>query len=333
MATCISSLLAILGKSEQQGQSHKFLYQNFIKPLSINNSFVASIASVGDKTQYTNSSSAAFLTFGQHIAQQNNSGVMLVWFIQNTTEPQMRLQIVCTCLLGFWFHAAMASEPVPAAKQLLQQAEQYRGLPNSYVLNGRIETLRDGVQDKMQPYQLLAGTDRRSLVIFTEGVNQGQKVLMQDQQFWLQLPGSRRPLRITPLQKLLGEASSGDVASLSWLQDYQATLASEQADPATVVLELSAARDGLSYQRIRLYLATADKFPHYAEFYVASGKLAKQATFVRGQLNGQDRVVAMQLTDNLQSKTKTVLHYDSIEAKELPGRLFNPQALSTLQAL
>lgn len=244
----------------------------------------------------------------------------------------MRLQIVCTCLLGFWFNAAIASEPVPAASQLLQQAEQYRGLAHSYVLNGRIETLRDGVQDKMQPYQLLAGTDRRSLVIFTEGVNQGQKVLMQDQQFWLQLPGSRRPLRITPLQKLMGEASSGDVASLSWQQDYQATLASEQADPATVVLELSAARDGLSYQRIRLYLAAADKFPQHAEFYVTSGKLTKQATFVRGQLNGKDRVVAMQLTDKLQSKTKTVLHYDNIEVKELPGRLFNPQALTTVSA-
>jgi len=233
------------------------------------------------------------------------------------------------CVASFCHAADSASE----STSILQQAEQYRGLPHSYVLNGRIETLRDGVLDKVQPYQLLSGTDRKSLVIFTEGVNQGQKVLMQDQQFWLQLPGSRRPLRITPLQKLMGEASSGDVASLSWLQDYQARLASEQTDPATVILELRAARDGLSYQRIRLFLAAADNFPQHAEFYVASGKLAKQATFVRGQLNGKDRVVAMQLTDKLQSKTKTVLHYDSIEAKELPNRLFNPQAMSTLQAL
>lgn len=230
-------------------------------------------------------------------------------------------------------HAVSAMANSDAASLLVQRAEQYRGLADSYVLHGRIETLRDGVQDKVQPYQLLAGTDRKSLVIFTGGINQGQKVLMQDQQFWLQLPGSRRPLRITPMQKLLGEASSGDVASLSWSDDYLATLANEQPNANEQILELNANRSGLSYQRIRLVIAESDKFPLRAEFYVGSGKLAKQATFVRGQLNGQERVTAMQLTDKLQSKAITVLHYDSVTPQPLPARLFNPQAITTVQAL
>lgn len=226
-----------------------------------------------------------------------------------------------------------ASPLTTAPDALVSAAERYRGLAESYVLNGRIETLQDGVQDKLQPYQLLAGTDRKSLVIFTGGINQGQKVLIQDQQFWLQLPGSRRPLRITPMQKLLGEASSGDVASLSWSADYQATLASTQPNAGEQVLDLSAKRNGLSYQRIRLVIASSDKFPLRAEFYLGSGKLAKQATFVRGALNGQDRVTAMQLTDKLQSKAVTVLHYDSVTPQPLPARLFNPQAITTVQAL
>jgi len=228
---------------------------------------------------------------------------------------------------------ASASPLTTAPDALVTAAERYRGLAESYVLNGRIETRQNGVQDKVQPYQLLAGTDRKSLVIFTGGINQGQKVLLQDQQFWLQLPGSRRPLRITPMQKLLGEASSGDVASLSWSADYQATLASEQPHANEQVLELSANRAGLSYQRIRLVIAASDQFPLRAEFYVGSGKLAKQATFVRGPLNGQDRVIAMQLTDKLQSKAITVLHYDSVTPQQLPARLFNPQAMTTVQAL
>lgn len=228
---------------------------------------------------------------------------------------------------------ASASPLTTAPDALVTAAERYRGLAESYVLNGRIETRQNGVQDKVQPYQLLAGTDRKSLVIFTGGINQGQKVLLQDQQFWLQLPGSRRPMRITPMQKLMGEASSGDVASLSWSADYQATLASEQPNADEQVLELSANRAGLSYQRIRLVIAASDQFPLRAEFYVGSGKLAKQATFVRGPLNGQDRVIAMQLTDKLQSKAITVLHYDSVTPQQLPARLFNPQAMTTVQAL
>lgn len=245
----------------------------------------------------------------------------------------MRLNMLLLAAFSLFLASASAGQLPATANDLVSTAEQYRGLADSYVLHGRIETLRDGVPDKVQPYQLLSGTDRQSLVIFTDGVNKGQKVLLQDQQFWLQLPGSRRPLRITPMQKLLGEASSGDVASLSWQQDYQASLAADQANPAEIVLELSANRSGLSYQRIRLYLAAADKFPQKAEFYLVSGKLAKQATFVRGQLNGADRIVAMQLYDKLQTHSLTVLHYDQIEPRALPARLFNPQALTTVQAL
>jgi glutamate racemase/predicted negative regulator of RcsB-dependent stress response len=34
------------------------------------------------------------------------------------------------------------------------------------------------------------------------------------------MPGSARPLRITPMQKLLGDASTGDIATLRWAEDY-----------------------------------------------------------------------------------------------------------------
>ena len=39
----------------------------------------------------------------------------------------------------------------------------------------------------------------------------GQKVLMLGDDFWLLMPDSQRPLRITPMQKLLGDASTGDI--------------------------------------------------------------------------------------------------------------------------
>lgn len=213
----------------------------------------------------------------------------------------------------------------------LQQAESYRGPSHGYVLNGRIETLKDAVTTKIQHYQLLSGEDRRSLVIFTAGVNQGQKVLQQDQQFWLQIPGSRRPLRITPMQKIMGEASSGDVASLSWREDYQVQAAREHTDE--ILLTLQAAREGLSYQRIELWIGKTDQFPLRASFYLSSGKQAKNATFVRGQLGGAARVVAMQLQDTLQSKNLTVLHYDELRKQTLPPRYFNPQGMSSITTL
>lgn len=228
--------------------------------------------------------------------------------------------------------SVMAAElPLPQAQQYLATAEQFRGPQQSFVLQGRIETIKAGRSEKMQPYQLLSGEDRKSLVIFTGGTSQGQKVLLQDQQFWLQLPGSRRALRITPLQKLMGEASSGDVATLNWQQDYQLVAADEQKDG--IQLSLQAKREGLSYQRIELWVSINDQFPLRAEFYLPSGKQAKSARFVRSSTGETPRVIAMELLDRMHSKDLTVLHYDKVTPKTLPARLFNPQALSTVQAI
>ncbi|WP_051685761.1 outer membrane lipoprotein-sorting protein [Rheinheimera texasensis] len=241
--------------------------------------------------------------------------------------------VITTCvLLGSSLICSYATAlPLPQAQQYLATAEQFRGPQQSFVLQGRIETIKAGRSEKMQPYQLLSGEDRKSLVIFTGGTSQGQKVLLQDQQFWLQLPGSRRALRITPLQKLMGEASSGDVATLNWQQDYQLVAADEQSDG--IQLSLQAKREGLSYQRIELWVSNTDQFPLRAEFYLPSGKQAKSARFVRSQAGEAPRVVAMELLDRMHSKDVTVLHYDMVTPQTLPARLFNPQALSTVQAI
>lgn len=248
------------------------------------------------------------------------------------TFPRFATLITTLLLLSSMHSASCAAElPLPQAQQYLATAEQFRGPQQSFVMQGRIETIKAGRSEKMQPYQLLSGENRKSLVIFTGGTNQGQKVLLQDQQFWLQLPGSRRALRITPLQKLMGEASSGDVATLSWQQDYQLIAADKQSED--IQLSLQAKRDGLSYQRIELWVSSSDQFPLRAEFYLPSGKQAKSARFVRSSTGETPRVVAMELLDKMQSKDITVLHYDVVTPQTLPARLFNPQALSTVQAI
>jgi len=56
---------------------------------------------------------------------------------------------------------------------------------------------------------------KETSVIFKSAVEAGQKMLMLQDNYWLQMPKSRRPIRITPMQKLLGEASVGDISTLS----------------------------------------------------------------------------------------------------------------------
>jgi hypothetical protein len=61
----------------------------------------------------------------------------------------------------------------------------------------------------------------------------GQKLLMQGDDFWLMMPASQRPLRITPMQKLLGEASTGDIATMTWGEDYDGACSARKRSPAS----------------------------------------------------------------------------------------------------
>lgn len=109
---------------------------------------------------------------------------------------------------------------------------------------------------------------------------------------WLIMPASQRPLRISPLQKLLGEASTGDVATMTWGEDYTGTQSgvAEIDGLPCLRLELLAQRRGVRYPRVVLHLAQEDHRPVQAKHYVASDQLAKLARFTLGQVDRRWRL-------------------------------------------
>ncbi len=110
---------------------------------------------------------------------------------------------------------------------------------------------------------------------------QGRSVLMLGDQMWLLVPGSKRALRVTPQQRLLGPAAGGDVARTRFLQDYTVEgKAEDDLDGRPCWrLELAARTPGLSARRVLLWVAREPVVPLKAEFHLASGKVARTATF------------------------------------------------------
>lgn len=191
----------------------------------------------------------------------------------------------------------------------------------------RIDVFEQDERVRSSEYEVYVGTERRSLALVRSGREAGQKVLMLDDQFWLFLPSSQRPIRITPMQKMLGEASIGDIASLRWQEDYRVI---ERLPPddghREVVLE--AARAGLSYQRVELTVRTSDLSPVSARFFLTSGKLAKTATFELDD-SGEDLVVTgMTLRDEVMGDEVTRIHYREVVPVDIPERWFSPAFLA-----
>ncbi|WP_406733093.1 outer membrane lipoprotein-sorting protein [Vibrio scophthalmi] len=219
--------------------------------------------------------------------------------------------------------------------QLIKQADDYRMDDVSARVISLVHLYKGGELEKTRQYNVYSRPDRESLVVFKSAVEAGQKMLMLQDNFWLQMPKSRRPIRITPMQKLLGDASVGDISTLTWSEDYQGQwLRDESVNDeshnrySTHLIELMAQTTGASYQRIELWLEQETGFPIKANLYLRSGKLAKQATFSRGERNDAPAVTAMTLVDAIQTDKKTVIEYQSITPWQLDDKFYNPSFLA-----
>src|SRR5205807_8596019 len=116
----------------------------------------------------------------------------------------------------------------------------------------------------------------KTYVEFMSPQEKGRHLLMLTDDMWIYLPDTSRPVRITPLERLSGNASNGDVARTNYAVDYDvAYLRRENAEgPGGAadchVLELTAKRKGATYRKIHYWLRTDNGLPYKADFFVVS---------------------------------------------------------------
>ena len=238
--------------------------------------------------------------------------------------------ITKTLLLAASLLLAGAAHAEDAAA-LIKAADRYRLAGENMQIETNISTYnRDGTLDKERAYIVFAQAGHQSLVLMQSPAEKGQKVLMRGDDFWLLMPQTQRPLRITPSQKLLGDASTGDIATLSWSEDYDGSLVGEErcGEAACLHLTLAARRKGVSYQRIELWIGKARQEPLKADLYLSSDKLAKQASFVMDQPAAPTRVDEMVLQDQLSNHKETRVRYGTRQAKTIPENWLNPMFLA-----
>jgi hypothetical protein len=242
-----------------------------------------------------------------------------------------RLALLALCALG----VAAKAQDVTA---LLKAADKFRVGSADMQVDTQIRVANaDGSPDKERRYTVFSRSGHRSLVLMQSPAEKGQKVLMLGDDFWLLLPGSQRPLRITPMQKLLGDASTGDIATMSWAEDYTGTVVGAEScgepQQPCVHLSLNAGRKGVTYQRIELWLGQARHEPVKADLYVQSDKLAKQARFVMDTPAAPTMVTEMLLRDQLTSRKETQVRYLARKERTVPESWLNPMFLARNPAL
>jgi outer membrane lipoprotein-sorting protein len=233
----------------------------------------------------------------------------------------MLVAFLITCTLVC--HAASAT--APDAEALLRRSDSFRNGWPSFVTRVKITNYESGKSDEERYYEVSQkGTDK-TYVEFLTPREKGRHLLMLGDDMWVYLPDTSRPVRITPLERLSGDASNGDVARTNYAVDYSpAYLRSEKVGATECyVLELTAKRKGATYQRILYWLRAEDARPVRAEFYLTSGKHIKSATFDEyAPSAGKMLLRKLTLYDETQHNSHSVLEYSTAVQRQLPDKLF-----------
>jgi outer membrane lipoprotein-sorting protein len=231
-------------------------------------------------------------------------------------------------LLGFLFTCAVVGHAAPAApdaQALLKRSDSFRNGWPSYVVRVKITDYESGRPDEEHLYEVSQkGTDK-TYVDFMSSREKGEHLLMLGDDMWVYLPDTSRPVRITPLERLSGDASNGDVARTNYAVDYTPEyLRAERVGAVECyVLNLTAKRKGATYQRILYWLRVPDVRPVRAEFYLTSGKQIKSATFDEYiPSDGRELLRRLTLYDEIRHNSHSVLEYSGAAPRSLPDKLF-----------
>src|SRR5262245_5876580 len=205
-----------------------------------------------------------------------------------------------------------------AALLLLPKVDAYRNALESFVVDVELTSITPDGHSESSSFRVYGKGSDRSIVEFTApATEKGKYLLMLRDAMWIYMPSASRPIRISPLQRLMGQASNGDVARTSFGVDYTQRAVEEDGD--AYVLDLAATDPSIAYNHVRLWVGKTPYEPRRADFYVVSGKLIKRATY-----HGDDRI---EIEDLLRPGNRTVMRYSNRAAHDNPDRMFTKDAL------
>ena len=162
----------------------------------------------------------------------------------------------------------------------------------------------------------------------------GRLLLMTEDNVWIHIPGTRNPIRLTPQQRLMGQASNGDIARMNFASDYNGTLLGYQKIDGHQCfhLLLMAKKNSTTYQKIEYFVATENYKPVKAIYFAKSGKILKEGHFDKfAKFQNSLKVSEHTIKDKIKTNEYTILRYSKMKFESLPDFYFNKNYLKRIQ--
>ncbi len=249
-------------------------------------------------------------------------------------------------LLGLAAAPAPAQAPPPAAQQIVEGADRVRNPGQPF---RSFNTLTEYVggkprdQDQLVVYSREDPATRqfRNLVRYVEPPRDAGKIALLDgRNLWFYDPASKASVRISPQQRLLGQAAVGDILTTNLAVDYRARLLGdetiadgERQQRACWHLDLLAAASTATYARVEYWVEHDSYRPIKAKFYSDSGRLMKILYYrAYAQRLGAVRPGEAVIIDAVDSALVTTIQFGEPRFQDVPEAWFQRDFLPRLPA-
>jgi len=180
----------------------------------------------------------------------------------------------------------------------------------------------------------------RDLIRYTEPPrDSGKMALFSGRVLWFYDPTSKASVRISPQQRLIGQASVNDVLTTNLVVDYNGKIVADEAvldanreNHQCWHLDLTAANDGAPYNHVEYWVEHQTFHPIKAKFYSDSGRLLK-IIYYRGfhEVLGAVRPTEAIIIDAIDSSLVTKIAFNDFRVQDIPEAWFQRDFLPRIQ--
>lgn len=260
----------------------------------------------------------------------------------------MRKSFAIGLLTAFSLATVAGAEPAktPAAREIVAQSDLVRNPEQPFqnlttlteYVSGRERSQEElSVYSKMNP----ATRQYRNLVQYLAPPrDSGKRVLLGGGALWFYDPASKASVRISPQQRLVGQAAIGDVLTVNLAVDYSAKLlGSETIEDAQHQqrhcwhLDLKAADDEATYAHAEYWIEQGSYYPIKAKFYSDSGRVLKVAYYRQfEQRLGRVRPTEVVIIDAVDTSLATIVTLHDAQFRDVPDIWFQRDYLPRLDS-
>lgn len=167
----------------------------------------------------------------------------------------------------------------------------------------------DNTEHKYKMELFKSGRDKSRLTFSYPPDQAGTQILRHDENVWMYLINLKRSIRVASRQQLMGgDFNNGDLLRLNLVQDYTATIQSQ--DDQTITLDLKAKSNEVTYDKIILKVRKSDFMPLEELIYTLSGKHIKTLVFEDIKAFGNvKRPATLKMLDELDKKRWSQITY------------------------